>query len=434
MPKVVPELSPIAVKRLRHPRRGRNAMFAVGGVSGLMLQITPTGSRSWILRATVGAKRRDIGLGGYPTVTLAEARERAREVKNKIWRGIDPVEERKAERASLVAAQKRALTFGEAFEAYAAAKLGELGSDADRTRWRSSIERYALPIIGGAAVGGLTVQDVMRVLEPVWMEKTETASRVRARMEAILSFSTVAGHRAGDNPARWKGNLDALLPAPARVRAARNQPAVQVGQVAGWFAVLRAHGGIAARALEFLVLTAARSGEVRGAVWGEIDWSAGVWTIPAKRMKAEREHRVPLSAAATAVLDQMRTIGRQTEFIFPAPRDGALSDMSISACMRRMQAAAEAEAEAAGLDVNKAGWRDRRSGRPAVPHGIRSTFRDWVGDLTEYPRELGEAALAHRVGSDVELAYRRGDGMERRRAMMEEWARFVGAGRSPEDE
>ena len=279
---MVPELSPIMVKRLVHPGGRGNAMFAVGGLAGLYLQITPGGARSWILRATVGRKRRDMGLGSYPTVTLAQARERAREAKDQIYRGVDPIEERKAVRAALEAAQKRGLTFAAAFEGYAAAKLSELGSDADRTRWRSSIERYALEPIGGLLVDDLTVQDMLRVLQPIWSTKTDTASRVRSRIESILSWAIAAGHRTGENPALWRGNLDALLPRPGRISAGGNHPAVPIGCAPAWFAALCQRDGVAAQALVFLTLCAGRSGEVRGMTWAEVDQAAGVWTISAE--------------------------------------------------------------------------------------------------------------------------------------------------------
>lgn len=416
MPKMVTELSPIEVKRLKHPGSGRNALFAVGGVSGLYLQITPTGARSWILRTTIGAKRRDIGLGGFPDVGLATARERAREAKEKVWRGIDPIEERKAAKAALAASQRRGLTFRAAFEKYAEAKLSELGTDADRTRWKSSVERYALPHIGDLLVGDLAAQDMLRVLEPIWASKTETASRVRARMEAILSWATVAGHRTGDNPARWRGNLDALLPKPGRIADKGNHPAVGLDEVAEWFAALNKREGVAARALEFLALCASRSGEVRGATWEEIDVKAKIWTISAERMKAEREHRVPLTDASLAVVEALpRHAG--SPYIFAAFRGGQLSDMTLSAVMRRMQADEVKE--------ERRGWLDPRSRRPAVPHGLRSTFRDWAAERTEYSRDMAEIALAHRVGSEVERAYRRGDMIEKRRQMMADWAKFL---------
>lgn len=426
MPKMVPELSPIEVKRLKHHGRRRNALHAVGGVSGLHLQITPTGARSWVLRVSIGGKRRDLGLGGYPDTTLAQARERAREAKDKIRRGIDPIEERKAARAALEAAQMRGLTFAQAFEKYADAKLGELGSDADRVRWKSSIARFAVPHIGEMLVDDLAVQDMLRVLEPIWQEKTETASRVRARIEAILSWATVAGHRTGDNPARWRGNLDALLPKPGRVATKRHHPAVALPDAPAWFAALNAREGTAAKALAFLTLCASRSAEVREATWDEIDAKAGIWTLSAERMKAERAHRVPLSPPALAIVEAMPRFA-DSPFVFAAPRGGALSDMTLSAVMRRMQADAVKAAEKAGQDMDKAGWRDPRSGRPAVPHGLRSTFRDWAAELTEWPRDMAETALAHQVGSEVERAYRRGDMVEKRRRMMVDWATFLEA-------
>ncbi|WP_134679523.1 tyrosine-type recombinase/integrase [Paracoccus ravus] len=419
MPKLVPELSPIEVKRLSHPGAGRNnAMFAVGGVSGLYLQISPSGARSWILRTTIGSKRRDLGLGSYPDVGLAQARERAREAKDQVWRGIDPIEERKAARAALAASQKRGLTFAEAFNRYTAAKLTELATDKDRVRWRSSIERYALPHIGEMLVDDLAVQDVLRVLEPVWHNRTETASRVRGRIEAILSWATVAGHRTGDNPARWRGNLDQILPKPGRIMDKDNHGAIALDEARAWFSDLQKRDGIAARALEFLTLCASRSGEVRGATWDEIDAKAKIWTISAERMKAEREHRVPLTKQAMTLIEAAPKLA-DSPYIFAAPRGGQLSDMALSAVMRRMQ---EHEEKA-----GRKGWLDARSARPAVPHGLRSTFRDWAAERTDYPRDMAEIALAHTVGSDVERAYRRGDQMEKRRAMMADWAMFLGA-------
>lgn len=429
MPKMVSEMSPIEIKRLRHPGQGGNFTVAVGGVSGLLLQITPTGARSWILRTLIAGKRRSLGLGAYPDVTLAQARERAREAKDKAWNNIDPIEEKKAAQAALRAAAHRGLTFADAFEKYSEAKLSELGSDADRVRWRSSIQRYVLPEIGDMLVGDLTVQDMLRVLSPVWESKTDTATRVRARIEAILAWATVAGHRTGDNPARWKHNLDMMLPKPSKVAKGDNQPTVALDEVAAWFAVLRQKGGTAARALEFLTLCASRSGEVRGAVWDEIDMAARIWTIPGPRMKMDREHRVPLTGPALAILGAMPRLAG-SPYVFAAPRGGELPDMTLSKVMRDMQAKAVKAVKAAqkaGQDVDKAGWRDPRSGRPAVPHGLRSTFRDWAAEKTEYPRDMAEIALAHNVGSEVERAYRRGDMIEKRRTMMAGWAKFLGA-------
>jgi len=410
------ELSAIEIKRLAHPGTGRNVTYPVGGVSGLLIQIVPSGAKSWILRTMVAGKRREIGLGGFPDVTLGQARDRAREAKDLIRQGIDPVEHRKAARAALVAHQKRGLTFADAVDRYLTAKLDEFSNEKHRKQWRATLDAYAGPEIGNMLVSDIAVQDVQRALEPIWSTKTETASRLRGRIESVMAWATVAGHRSGDNPARWRGNLDAILPKPGRVAKSGNHPALSLAHAPAWFAELRKRDGTAARALEFLTLTAARSGEVRGATWDELDLDEKIWTIPAARMKADREHRVPLTDATIAIVEALPRL-EGSPYLFAAPRGGALSDMSIGAVMRRMQ---EAE-EKAG---NK-GWLDPRSGRPAVPHGLRSTFRDWAAERTDYPREMAELALAHTVGSEVERAYRRGDMVEKRREMMEKWGEFL---------
>jgi integrase len=413
MPRIAKELSPLEVKNLRHTGNGQNAVFMVGGVSGLMLQITRNGGRTWLLRVKVGAKRREIGLGGFPDVTLAQARERAREVKDQIRRGIDPVEERKAARAALIAAQGRGLLFKDAVDRCLAAKLDGFKNPKHRDQWRNTLDTYALPVLGQMMVDQITVQDVLRVLQPIWQSKTETASRLRGRIEAVLSWATVAGHRTGDNPARWAGNLKELLPPPDKVAEKDNHPALALDDVPRWYAELRRREGFGARALEFAALTAARSGEVRGAIWEEIDLERALWVIPAERMKMGREHRVPLSPVAVALLRSLPRL-EDNPLVFPAPRGGQLSDMTLSATMKRMH-----EAEIA---AERPGFIDLRNKRPAVPHGLRSTFRDWVAEATSYPSEMAEVALAHRINNAVEAAYRRGDMIEKRRKMMRDWA------------
>lgn len=417
MPKVAKELSALEVKKLQHNGSATNATFAVGGVTGLLLQISPTGGRTWLLRTMVGEKRREIGLGGYPDVPLAQARERAREAKDKIRRGIDPVEERKATAASLVAAQRRGLTFEKAMDQYLAAKLDAFRNEKHKAQWRSTLETYALPEIGKMLVDDITVQDVLRVLKPIWTTKTETASRLRGRIEAVLSWATVAGHRTGDNPARWAGNLKEMLPAASKVAKADNHPALRIEDAPAWFGALRQREGMGSRALEFLALTACRSQEVRGARWEEIDLQAKIWTIPAARMKMGKEHRVPLTDAAISLLAALPRF-EGNALVFPAPRGGELSDMTLSATMRRLH-----DAE---TDEKRPGFMDRVSKRPAVPHGLRSTFRDWAAEKTNYPGDLAEVALAHKVSNAVEAAYRRGDMIEKRRQMMEAWAKFLG--------
>jgi integrase len=270
-------------------------------------------------------------------------------------------------------------------------------------QWQNTLATYAFPVIGRLLVRDIGLPHVLKVLEPIWTTKTETASRLRGRMESILDWAKGRGYRSGDNPAAWKGNLDSQLPRADRVAKVEHHPAVPVAEVGACMARIRAADGMGARALEFAILTAARSGEVRGATWAEIDLNAKVWTVPADRMKAKRDHRVPLSDAAMSILRRMAEEPRLagSELVFPAARGGTLSDMTLSAVMRRLE-----------ID--------------AVPHGFRSTFRDWAAETTRYPREVAEMALAHTIGDKVEAAYRRGDLFDKRRRMMNDWAGFVG--------
>jgi integrase len=413
LPRVAKELSALEVKRISHSGEGTLTQHhAVGGVAGLLIQVTPSGAKSWKLRTTIAGRRRNMGLGSYPTVSLAQARERAREALDAIWHGKDPIEERRASTAALAAAQARSLTFAAAVDRFLEVKLSEFSNPKHQKQWRSTLETYANPVIGDRAVSEIDVHDIRRVLEPIWQTKTETASRVRGRIESVLAWATVAGHRDGDNPARWRGNLDALLPKPTKVARRGNWPALSLDDAPTWFADLRSRPGIATRGLEFLVLTAARSGEVRGATWSEIDLSARLWTIPAARMKARREHRVPLTEEVVRLLEEVPRF-EGSPFVFPAPRGGQLSDMALQAAMRRIH------------EARAGGYLDPRSGRPAVVHGLRSTFRDWTAERTEYPRDMAEIALAHTVGSEVERAYRRGDMREKRRGMMAAWQAFL---------
>lgn len=413
MPTRAKELKALQVKNLKEPGR-----HAVGGTPpGLSLNITDSGARSWILRVTVQGKRRHIGLGSYPEVPLGEARELALQMKQKIRAGIDPVDERHAERAAHAAEQRHQTTFKEAFERYYEEKVkGELKNEKHIKQWQSTVTTYVFPVFGDKAVSSITVEDVLSALRPIWSTKNETASRVRQRIEAVLDWSSVMELREGENPARWKGNLQQLLPSPNKVQKENRYPAVALDEITTWFRLLSARDGIAARALAFLTLTAARSGEVRGAQWDEIDLKSSVWTVPAERMKAGREHRVPLSEAAVDLLSSTPRM-QGCAYVFPSPKNGQMSDMTISAVMRRIQAAEEKE--------GRLGFLDPRSRRPAVPHGLRSSFRDWAAEKTDYSRDMAEIALAHSIGSDVERAYRRGDMIEKRREMMEGWARFV---------
>jgi len=413
MPKVADKLTAAQIAKLKPRHATRPTFHAVGGVAGLYLQLTPNGAGSWVLRVKYGGKRRSIGLGPYPELKLADAYAAAREAKSLIAEGVDPIAKRRADAEALRRAQ--GVTFADAMGDYLKAKLDEFRNEKHRKQWRATLDNYAVPVIGNMPVRDIAVQDVERVLKPIWATKTETASRLRGRIEAVLAYATVQGHREGDNPARWKGNLETALPKPSKVKKEKHWPAVQVSEVAGWFTALRKREGTAARALEFLTLCASRSGEVRGMTWDEVDLDAGVWIIPAERMKAKKEHRVPLTDEAKAILE---AIPRRNDspYVFAAQRGGMLSDMTISAVMRRMQ---ESEASA-----GRVGWLDARSGKPAVPHGLRSTFRDWAAEAG-IDRDLAEMSLAHKVGSDVERAYRRTDMFERRSEVLRKWADHV---------
>lgn len=426
MPKRAKELSALDIKRAGHPGQpDRNIWIAAGGVSGLLLQITPNNAKSWLLRTTVGSARRGIGLGPYPEVGLAEARDRARAAKAKIVDGVDPVEERRAARATLAADERRGLLFAKAVDKWVEAKLDPVAPDKEIKAVRSLFSRFVLPEIGNLRVAEIDARDVLRVLSPVWTEVPEQARKVRMRIEQIFAWAAVAGHRPYDapNPARWKANLDHLLPRLEQVRTRDHQPGVALGDVVSWWTELRERNGMASLAMQFATLTACRSGEVRGARWDELDLDAGIWTVPASRMKMKREHRVALSKAALDLIEAVPRM-KDNQLAFPAERGGTLSDMALSQLMRRMQADAEKAAVEAGLEADKAGWRDPQSGRPAVPHGLRSTFRNWTAERG-YDRDMAELALAHDVAEAVERAYRRSDMIERRRAMMEAWADFL---------
>lgn len=390
MPKVAKELSAAQVQRLTKP-----GLHAVGGVAGLLLQVSATGARSWILRVKVGTKRRDLGLGGFPTVGLAQARERAREARELIWKGIDPVAERDAQRRALVQAQSIP-TFDECARQFLAGKRLEFKNDKHAAQWSSTLTEYASPIIGRMPVHQVELSHVVRILKPIWETKTETASRLRGRVESVLAWATVSGFRSGDNPARWRGHLDAVLAKPNKVKTVQHHAALPHEQLPEFLARLATQEGTAARALEFAILTAARSGEVRGATWEEFDLEAKVWTVPATRMKAGKEHRVPLTPAALALIKRQPQV---SEYVFAAPRGGTLSDMALSAVLRRMKV-------------------------DATVHGMRSTFRDWAGETTTFDRETIEHALAHRLKDKAEAAYARGSHFEKRRKLMEAWAKF----------
>ncbi|MEO7928114.1 MAG: integrase arm-type DNA-binding domain-containing protein [Gallionella sp.] len=396
------ELGALAVSQIC--RRGINF---VGGVAGLAINVTKSGGRSWILRYQVGGKRRDMGLGGYPDVTLAEARVAARAVRGKIAAGVDPIEDSRTARSKMIAAQDTAITFSQAAKQYIDTHESGWRNTKHVQQWRSTLQTYADPVIGKMLVRDVGLAQVLKILEPIWRTKTETASRLRGRIESILDWAAARSYRAAPNPARWKGHLDKLLPAPGKIAKTDHHQALPYDDLPEFIKSLAGQQGIGARALEFTILTASRSGEVRGAKWDEFDLKSEVWTVPAVRMKAGKEHRVPLSNAALAIIKAQKETAF-CDYVFPSSHGSKvseahgspLSDMTLSAVLRRMKI-------------------------PAVPHGFRSTFRDWCAEKTDYPRDVAEMALAHAIGNKVEAAYRRGDLFDKRKQLMKDWADYA---------
>ena len=394
MPKIAKELSAYQVRRLKRP-----GLHAVGGVNGLYLNVKASTGRSWIMRISIERKVRELGLGSYPTVSLEQARERAREVRQQVWNGIDPLAARRAAREAARADEARHLTFADAAAACWRSKATEFRNPKHAAQWKATLDTYAGPEIGDLSVADVELAHVIKVLEPIWHTKTETASRLRGRIEAVLAWATVNGYRQGDNPARWKGNLEHALPKPSKVRRVKHHEALPWPQAGAFLVELRNRNGIADRALEFLILTAARSGEVRGATWAEIDADAKLWTVPGERMKAGKPHRVPLSEPALALLKALpRRPG--IPWVFAAPRGGRLSDTALLAVLKRM-------------DID------------AVPHGFRSTFKDWCRTSTAYPDEVSELALAHVSSDATRAAYARDELLPQRARLMTAWAHYL---------
>jgi integrase len=381
-----------------------------GGGGGLYLLVRSREAKFWLFRYTRHGKMREMGLGpaaGRGAFKLAQARAKARELHAIVREGRDPLAEREAEKAKRNADAARlkaaAISFGTVAAMYIAAHEASWRSPEHRRQWRLSLARYVLPMIGDAPVGGVDTATVTQILEPLWRAKTETASRLRGRIESIIDYARVQGWFAGENPARWRGHLDHLLPPRDKVQRVEHFAALDWRLIGVFMGRLRQLNSIPARCLEFAILTAVRSGEARGALWSEVDLAHAVWTIPGERTKSGREHRVPLSEPAMAVLREI-TKFRAEGLVFPALRsDGSrLSDMTLSKA------------------VSAAG-----SGGATV-HGFRSAFRDWCAEATSYPRELAEAALGHALANKVEAAYQRGDLLVRRRRLMDEWAAFCG--------
>ena len=393
MGRTVEKLTALAVSRMKEA--GYH-----GDGAGLYLQVSKTGSKSWIFRYTRAGKQREMGLGPLHTVSLAQAREHAKNCRSTLLAGSDPLEIRKAGQLEDALERAKAVTFDNCASSYIAAHRGSWKNAKHAAQWESTILAYASPIIGALPVAAIDTALVVKVLQPIWQEKTETATRLRGRIESILDWATVSRFRTGENPARWRGHLDHLLADPNRMARVVHHAALPWQEIGSFMVDLRQREGIAARAVEFGILTAARSGEIRGALWGEIDFDAAIWTVPPERMKAGREHRVPLSDRAVEIL---RKAPRLSDVIFPGRRAGSLlSDMSLTAVLRRM---------------------DRGD---ITMHGFRSTFRDWCAESVgnSFPREVCEHALAHSLPDKVEAAYRRGDLIEKRKVLMQVWADY----------
>jgi integrase len=388
-----------AIHRLsdRQVKNSKVGLHCDGG--GLYLQTTQGTNgqlnRSWLFRFASGGRERMMGLGAFPAVSLAAARQKAAESRSQRAQGIDPIEAKAAHRASQQVASAKAMTFDQCAAAYIASHRAGWSPE-HASRWERSIKLYPSPVFGRLPVAVVDTGLVMKTLEPIWQDKPVLAPLLRGRIEVVLDWATVRGYRSGENPARWKGHLKHLLPAQSKIHTVEHFSSLPYVELPVCITELRAKPETSARALEFLILTAARTSEVTGAVWAEID--GNVWTIPASRMKGGREHRIPLSAAAMRIIDRQRQV-RENDFIFPGQRRRAMSHATMDELLRRM-------------------------GREITVHGFRSTFRDWAAETTPHPNHVVEMALAHKVGNAVEAAYRRGDLLEKRRALMDESARY----------
>lgn len=390
MPQILKKLSESFVNSDLH-----SGYYADGG--GLYLQVSISGTKSWIYRFSIAGRVRDMGLGSVRDVSLARARTKASEARLVRELGSDPIAQRRAAIKPVMAVQAAGPSFRQFAEEYISSREADWKNEVHRKQWRSSLEKYVYPVIGDLGLAEITTGDVLKIIEPIWREKSETASRVRARVERILAAASVRGFREG-NPATWNGHLKEALPKKRKTVPFAALPYAEMPQ---FFSALRRCEGLAARALELTILSAARTNETLGAEWSEIDWDQALWTIPPGRMKAAREHRVPLSIQAIDIMRAVQLLRGENEFIFPGWKNGRpLSNTAMLDVLERMDRA----------DI--------------TVHGFRSTFRDWSGDCTEFPREVAEAALAHLVSDKTEAAYRRGTAVERRRQLMQSWADY----------
>ena len=373
-------------------------MYGDGG--NLFLKVDDGGSKSWMFRHQVGGKMRKHGLGPTHTVSLSDARERAEAIRRQLLDGIDPREARRAEREAAAVAQAKSMSFDMAMEAYIDSHRAGWKSDKHAAQWKATLTAYASPVFGKLPVSAIDTGMVMRVLQPIWSSKNETAHRLRGRIEAVLSWAKAHGYRHGENPATWRGHLDHLLPARKKVHKVEHHAALPYAKQPAFMRALRKRFGVAALALEFAILTATRTSETLGAAWSEFELAEKLWSIRGERMKGGREHRVPLSDRAVAIVQEMQTV-RHGDFVFPGAKRGKpLSNMAMLNTLKRI-----------GRD-------------DLTAHGFRSTFRTWAAERTNYQREVIEAALAHVVGDKTEAAYQRGDLLDKRRRLMDAWAAY----------
>ena len=405
MPKIVKEWS------LKDLKSASTGVHFVGGVGGLTLHIKPAGKpgvrppASWVLRVYVGTKRRNLGLGPYPEISLAEARRRALEVRNLCAQGVDPMQHKHERRLKVEVHKSPDVTFKQIADQYLATHAVNYRNAKHSQQWHASLRNYAYSALGDIAVSDVTSEQILEVLKPIWETKTETAKRLQGRIEKIFDLAIASGLRE-TNPARWKNFLSLRLPAPSRITEVKHYPSLPHPDLPKFMQALSMRSGMAARALEFLILTAVRSGSVRQARWSEIDFHAGEWRIPNEHTKTRTGgHRVPLTDQMIVLLQSLPRSLNQN-LIFPSPTGKVLSDMALNVLMRKMRISGDL-------------WAD------AVPHGFRSTFRVWAAEATNYPSELAELCLMHSVGSAVYQAYQRSDLFEKRRQIMTDWNETV---------
>jgi integrase len=417
MPKIAKVLSTVELNRIT-----KGGWHAVGGVAGLLLQVRKPAQagapapRSWILRMRVGNERQLIGLGSYPQVSLAQARVQAKALVQDVKQGVDIRAQKRAQRSAVIAAASKNKTFVECAAAYMEAHSEDYTSAKHRKQWPATLNMYAYPVIGKILISDITMRHVLDVLlqdtigkdkqvGKLWYVKTETAKRLLGRIKTVLDYATVNEYRTGNNPAVWKGYLETQLPSPSKLSKTKHHPAIPYVDIGDFITALRRDDNISAKALEFLILTAVRSGSVRMAEWSEINFNDQLWTIPAANTKTKQEHRVPLAPRAIKLLQSLPKLAG-TSKLFPSARGKALSDMTLSQLMRRMKERGELKVE-------------------AVPHGFRSTFRDWAAEQTSYSDEIRKAASGHTVGDSVHQAYQRTDLLDKRRRLMNDWAEFL---------